>query len=87
MQGDGTGERREWDRVYDFDVYDDLGNPDWTWDGKRPTLGGKERPYPRRMRTGRARALFGAYTCPCRTARERTILSFHLRARSLASTS
>lgn len=42
LRGDGKGERQEWDRIYDYDVYN-----------CRHVLGGSEsHPYPRRGRTG-----------------------------------
>ncbi|MCI13794.1 lipoxygenase, partial [Trifolium medium] len=28
LRGNGTGERKEWKRIYDYDVYSDLGDPD-----------------------------------------------------------
>ncbi|KAL3725032.1 hypothetical protein ACJRO7_030100 [Eucalyptus globulus] len=53
LRGDGRGERKEWERIYEYDHYDDLGNANKGHEHARPVLGGTQaHPYPRRIRTG-----------------------------------
>ncbi|CAL8146467.1 unnamed protein product [Prunus armeniaca] len=54
LRGDGTGLRLPSDRTYDYDTYNDIGNPDAGIEYKRSTTGGNyTHPHPRRCRTGR----------------------------------
>ncbi|XP_050371801.1 probable linoleate 9S-lipoxygenase 5 [Argentina anserina] len=54
LRGNGKGELKEWDRVYDYALYNDLGDPDKGSKYVRPILGGSSQfPYPRRGRTSR----------------------------------
>lgn len=60
LRGNGKGIRQDQDRIYDYDVYNDLGNPDLIPSSKRAPLGGnKDLPYPRRIRTGRPHSISG----------------------------
>ncbi|KAI3743195.1 hypothetical protein L1987_60901 [Smallanthus sonchifolius] len=59
LRGEGAPDkpREREERIYDYDVYNDLGDPDNINDPDlaRTVLGTKEFPYPRRCKTGRAR--------------------------------
>ncbi|KAK1600906.1 hypothetical protein QYE76_018656 [Lolium multiflorum] len=62
LRGDGQGERKFHERIYDYDTYNDLGDPDKNIDHRRPVIGGKEHPYPRRCRTGRPKTIIDSET-------------------------
>ncbi|XP_039031352.1 linoleate 9S-lipoxygenase A-like [Hibiscus syriacus] len=54
LRGNGEGELQEWDRIYGYAYYNDLGNPDLGPEFILPVLGGSTQyPYPLRGRTGR----------------------------------
>ena len=54
LKGNGKGELKEWDRVYDYALYNDLWDPDIDKGHDRSILGGSDKyPYPRRGRTSR----------------------------------
>ncbi|KAF8378126.1 hypothetical protein HHK36_029463 [Tetracentron sinense] len=61
-RGNGKGERKSFDRIYDYAPYNDLGSPDKDVDLARPVLAGEERPYPRRCRTGRPPTMSDPYS-------------------------
>lgn len=46
------GKRKEWDRINEYETYNDLGDPDKGLCYARPVLGSPEYPYPRRLKTG-----------------------------------
>ncbi|MED6138211.1 Linoleate 9S-lipoxygenase 5 [Stylosanthes scabra] len=58
LRGSGSGKLNEWDRVYDYAFYNDLGLPDKGPHYARPVIGGsQDLPYPRRGRTSRENTL------------------------------
>lgn len=59
LRGNGEGERKSFERIYDYDTYNDIGDPDNSSDLARPVLGGEDHPYPKRCRTGREMSSVG----------------------------
>lgn len=59
-RGDGRGVPKNWENIYDYDVYNDISDLDSNSTNKPPILGGLV-PYPRRGRTGRPRLQNGKY--------------------------
>lgn len=56
------GEWNPWDRIYDYDVYNNLGDPENGRLYDRPVLGGSTKfPYPRRLKTGHPNCQHGTY--------------------------
>ncbi|VVB00854.1 unnamed protein product [Arabis nemorensis] len=50
---DRVGEFATFERIFDYDVYNDIGDPDNDPKLARPVIGGLSHPYPRRCKTGR----------------------------------
>ncbi|KAF8117909.1 hypothetical protein N665_0008s0247 [Sinapis alba] len=48
-----AGEFTKHERIYDYDVYNDVADPDKDDELARPVIGGLAHPYPRRCKTGR----------------------------------
>ncbi|KAJ9555702.1 hypothetical protein OSB04_010316 [Centaurea solstitialis] len=54
LRGNGKGQRKSFETIYDYDMYNDLDDLDSTGSVlARLVLGGSDHPYPRRCRTGR----------------------------------
>ncbi|KAI7726205.1 hypothetical protein M8C21_008549 [Ambrosia artemisiifolia] len=73
LRGNGEGERKSFERIYDYDLYNDLGAPDEGSSLARPVLGGEKQPYPRRC-TGREMSSIDPLT------ETRTLLPFYIPA-------